>query len=86
MRCLILLAALGAAACSNAPSHELAQTSDKDPTWQLNEGKWTFNDNALITPPPDPVPPPAPVAVPVSAPADKSDPNRTWPSPGVPGL
>jgi hypothetical protein len=56
MRYLILLVALGVAACSNAPSHELPQTSDKDPTWQLNEGKWTFNENALITPPPEPVP------------------------------
>jgi hypothetical protein len=51
MRHLILLLALVMAACSNAPSHELPQTSDKDPTWQLNEGKWTYNDNALITPP-----------------------------------
>jgi hypothetical protein len=54
MRYIILLVALGIAACSNAPSHELPQTSDKDPTWQLNEGKWTFNENALVTPPPEP--------------------------------
>jgi hypothetical protein len=54
MRYLILLSALTLAACSSAPSHELPQTSDNDPTWQLNEGKWTFNQNALITPPPAP--------------------------------
>jgi hypothetical protein len=51
MRILLVLIGLLAAACSSAPSHELPQTSDKDPTWQLNEGKWTFNENALITPP-----------------------------------
>jgi ABC-type transporter lipoprotein component MlaA len=54
MRHVILLGVLALAACSSAPSHELPQTSDKDPTWQLNEGKWTFNENALITPPPKP--------------------------------
>ena len=51
-RGLALLAGLALAACSGAPSHELPQTSDKDPTWQLNEGKWTLNENALITPAP----------------------------------
>jgi hypothetical protein len=30
----------------------LPQTSDKDPTWQLNDGKWSGNENALIGPPP----------------------------------
>lgn len=54
MRYLILLPVLAVAACSGAPSHELAQTSDKDPTWQLNPDRWTFNDNALITPPASP--------------------------------
>jgi hypothetical protein len=54
MRFLILLPALAIAACSSAPSHELPQTSDKDPTWQLNAGKWTLNENALTTPPPEP--------------------------------
>jgi hypothetical protein len=54
MRAAILLSVLAVAACSNAPSHELPQTSDKDPTWQLNVGKWTFNENALTTPPSDP--------------------------------
>jgi hypothetical protein len=54
MRYLLLLSVLAIAACSSAPSHELPQTSDNDPTWQLNEGKWTFNENALITPWPAP--------------------------------
>ena len=54
MRFLILLPILALAACSSAPSHELPQTSDNDPTWQLNAGKWTFNENALITPRPEP--------------------------------
>ncbi len=54
MRYIMLLSALALAACSSAPSHELPQTSDKDPTWQLNEGKWTLNENALIAPAPEP--------------------------------
>lgn len=62
MRCMMLLSVLALTACSNTPSHELPQTSDKDPVWQLNEGKWSFNDNALITPPPEP--------------ADRGDPHR----------
>lgn len=62
MRYLILLPVLAIAACTGAPSHELAQTSDKDPTWQLNPDKWTFNENALITPPPDPAARRPPVA------------------------
>lgn len=62
MRYVILLSVMALAACSNAPAHELPQTSDKDPTWQLNDGKWTFNDNALVTPPPEP--------------ADRGDPHR----------
>jgi type IV secretion system protein VirB8 len=49
MRYVILLG-LALSACSSAPSHELPQTSKKDPIWQLNEGKWTFNDNALTAP------------------------------------
>jgi hypothetical protein len=67
MRYLILMGVLSVAACSNAPSHELPQTSDKDPTWQLNEGKWTFNENALITPPPGKIEPPP--GIPTRAPA-----------------
>jgi hypothetical protein len=67
MRYIILVGVLAVAACSNAPSHELAQTLDKDPTWQLNPGKWTFNDNALITPPPGKIEPPP--GVPMRAPA-----------------
>jgi hypothetical protein len=27
------------------------QTSKDDPLWQLNEGKWSFSQNALIQPP-----------------------------------
>jgi outer membrane biogenesis lipoprotein LolB len=50
-RILALLAALALAACSGAPSHELPQTSDKDPTWQLNPDKWSFGVNDLIQPP-----------------------------------
>jgi hypothetical protein len=53
-RVLALLACLALAACSGAPSHELAQTDKNDPTWPLNEGKWAFQDNALIAPPPAP--------------------------------
>jgi ABC-type transporter lipoprotein component MlaA len=59
MRYLILLSALTLAACSSAPSHELPQTSNSDPTWQLNEGKWTFNENALVNLPASPTQPPA---------------------------
>jgi hypothetical protein len=67
MRYIILMLVLMVGACSNAPSHELPQTSDKDPTWQLNEGKWTFNDNALISPPPSKIEPPP--GIPTRAPA-----------------
>jgi hypothetical protein len=51
MRYIILLSVLAMAACSSAPSHELPQTSDKDPTWQLNPEKWTFGVNDLVKPP-----------------------------------
>jgi hypothetical protein len=61
VRYLILLSGLAFAACSGAPSHELAQTSDKDPTWQLNPDKWAYQENALITPPPGKIEP-APAA------------------------
>lgn len=54
MRKAVLLLTVLVGACSSAPSHELAQTSDKDLVWQLNEGKWSFNDNTLVTPPLDP--------------------------------
>jgi hypothetical protein len=58
--CLLLsVLTLALAACSSAPSHELPQTSNSDPTWQLNEGKWTLNENALVTLPPSPAQPPA---------------------------
>jgi hypothetical protein len=67
MRYIVVLFTLMVGACSGAPSHELAQTSDKDPTWQLNPGKWTFNDNELITPAPGKIEPPP--GVPLRAPA-----------------
>lgn len=51
IRSLTLFAMLSVAACSGAPSHELVQTDKNDPTWPLNPGKWTYQDNALITPP-----------------------------------
>lgn len=52
MRYLILLLALAVSACSGAPSHELPQTSEKDPIWQLNPDKWTFGVNDLVQSPP----------------------------------
>ena len=52
MRVITLLLVLAAAGCTNSTYHELPHTSQSDPIWQLNEGKWTFNDNTLTTPPP----------------------------------
>lgn len=50
MRWLLVILLMSIAACSNV-THELPQTSEKDPIWQLNEGKWTYQDNALTTVP-----------------------------------
>lgn len=63
MRWIIILIPFIVAGCSNAPSHELPQTSDKDPTWQLNPDKWTFKENALFTPPVGKVDPPQSASV-----------------------
>ena len=47
IRAAILLALLSITACAN---HEPPMTSG---AWhQMNVGKWSFNDNALTTPPP----------------------------------
>jgi hypothetical protein len=35
------------ASCSSSNYHALPETSDRDPYWQLNPGRWTFNENAL---------------------------------------
>jgi outer membrane biogenesis lipoprotein LolB len=50
IRLLALAALMSLCACSSQ-YHELAHTSQSDPVWQLNDGKWTFNENALIQPP-----------------------------------
>lgn len=55
---VLLMILLGMAAvlggCSmfgpKTPHHELAQTSDDDPLWVLNDGKWDGGENALIRP------------------------------------
>jgi outer membrane biogenesis lipoprotein LolB len=49
-RFLIVLALALLAGCSSQ-YHELAHTTTSDPVWQLNDGKWTFNENDLIQPP-----------------------------------
>lgn len=51
MRWLFIAATLSIAACSSNQYHELPHTSKSDPVWQLNEGKWAFNENALTTTP-----------------------------------
>lgn len=50
MRWLFVLSVLALAACSGNNYHELPHTSSSDPIWQLNPGKWTYNENALTTP------------------------------------
>ena len=56
MRWLFLAAVLLTAACSSSKYRELPHTSKSDPIWQLNVGKWDFQENALTTPPPAPPP------------------------------
>jgi hypothetical protein len=51
MRWILIFLPFLVCACSSTPYHELPQTSKSDLIWQLNEGKWTFNDNTLTTPP-----------------------------------
>ncbi len=46
--CLLLILA----GC-NPAYHELAHTSMSDPVWQLNVGKWAFNENDLTKPAPE---------------------------------
>jgi hypothetical protein len=53
MRALLVLLVLGCAAC--ADTHGLPKTSDSDPSWQLNVGKWTLGGNDLRVPPDVPV-------------------------------
>jgi hypothetical protein len=50
IRLLALAVLMSLAACSSQ-YHELAHTTTSDPVWQLNDGKWTFNENDLIQPP-----------------------------------
>lgn len=50
MRWILLAIVLSTSACSSNKYHELPQTTDKDPTWQLNDGKWSLNENAITTP------------------------------------
>lgn len=54
MRYVTLLVVLTLCACSGAPHHELTQTEKSDPIWQLNPDKWKYQENALISPPPNP--------------------------------
>lgn len=47
IRFFVLIALVILAGCSGQ-YRELAHTSKDDPVWQLNDGKWTFNQNDLI--------------------------------------
>jgi ABC-type transporter lipoprotein component MlaA len=51
MRIIIAVAFIALSGCTTSNYHELPHTSTSDPIWQLNEGKWTFNENALTQPP-----------------------------------
>jgi outer membrane biogenesis lipoprotein LolB len=50
MRFLVLIALVFLAACSSK-YHELPSTEKGDPIWQLNDGKWNFNENELVRAP-----------------------------------
>ncbi len=46
----VVLSLLLLSSCSTNSYHELPSTSDRDPYWQLNPDKWTFNQNDLTAP------------------------------------
>lgn len=48
MRIIFVLLLLAVSACTSQ-THELPRTTKSDPIWQLNEGKWTFNENKLTS-------------------------------------
>lgn len=69
MRLLVLAITLSCAAC--ADDHALPTTSDSDPTWQLNKGRWELGVNDLTTAPDAPATPgrlPLPIPGSVSPP------------------